>query len=143
MHQQFILLKEKIDERTGSISDNRLYYRNRAYRLFISTTILSALVTVLLGLNIGEFDIWLKKISLVITSIITILSAYNSFFNHKDLWITNNTALNKFYELKFNMEYREKDPTAVTQVEVDEFKKAYQSILNELNTNWAKSRTIK
>ncbi len=138
---QLQLLKDKIDKHIKNINDSRIYYRTKAFSLYISTTVLSALVTVILGLGIHDLDAYSKGISLLLSALITVLSAYNTFFNHKELWTANNNALNKFYELRFNIEFREQGASPLSQTEVDDFRKNYQLILDELNATWAKSRS--
>lgn len=140
--EQLELLKSKIDDRINGINSRRLYYRRQAFYAFIGTAILSALATVLLGLQSQSRYIETIRIScLIITSIITIINTYNAFFNHKELWIANNNALNKFYELKFNIEYFEKESQPWDMQSLLIFKQTYQEILNDLNQIWSKTRT--
>lgn len=139
------LLKEEVANRITSIDESRVYYRKRSFGFYISITILSAIVTILLGSAFESPDLenWLKRISLALTAMITVLSAYNIFFNHKELWVANNQALNSLKELRFNIDFREADATPVSTAEIDDLKKKYQLILDELNSTWAKSRATK
>lgn len=139
--EQLELLKEKIAERIKGINSRRLHYRSQAFYAFISTAALASVTTILLGLNLD--DPWKERIriaALVITTIITLINTYNAFFNHKELWVANNSALNRFYELQFDIEFFEKGSMPLELIAVDEFKKRYQAILNELNQTWYKSR---
>jgi len=140
LDNQFTFLKGLIEKRIEGINSRRIYYRKCAFRAFISTAALAALNTILLGLHIDQLSIELKNTALVVSSIITIINTYNAFFNYKELWIGNNDALNRFYALKFNIQYYENGTPPLDPNQVDIFKNEYQSILDELNQTWQKSR---
>src|SRR6476469_144366 len=100
--QQIELLKTKIADRIQGANQRRNGYRKKAFYAFISTAALAAFSSVLLGLDVG--DEWKESVrigALVISTIITLINTYNAFFNHKELWVANNQALNKFYQLNF------------------------------------------
>lgn len=139
--EQFEFLKTSVNDRINGINKRRLNYRQQAFYAFFSTAALAALATVLLGLQLnGKWVETIRITALIITSLITLINTFNAFFNHKELWIANNTALNKLYELKFNMEYVEKGSQPFDLQVIDLYKKKYQEILDELNQTWYKSR---
>lgn len=137
---QLELIKKSIQKRIESIDRKRLKYRNNAYRTFITVTILGALVTVLLGLNLKGYEEPIRIMSLIITAVVTILNAYNSFFSHKELWVANNSALNRFYALQFTIAFLEESGQPFDAATVNTLKDEYDQILNELNNNWLKGR---
>lgn len=135
-------LKSQIDERVISISKNRNYYRKIAFNSHMGTAVLSAIIGLALGLNICEktgHEIT-RILSIILTSTIAILNAYQAFFNHKELWIENNQALNNFYHLKFDIEFAEKSEGDLSVQTIEEYKRRYQEILDELNKTWVKNR---
>jgi hypothetical protein len=139
------LLKSEIKKRISGIDSSRVYYRDRSFGFYISITILSALTTILLGSDFDDPDVqsWLKRLALILTALITVVSSYNAFFNHKDLWIANNQALNRLKELSFNVSFREAEPRPLSEDEIEKFRANYQTILDELNNTWANSRAAK
>jgi hypothetical protein len=139
-NDQLAFIKEMITERLADANSSRLYYRQHAYRYYISTTVLGAFTTILLGLNIEALKETARIGALIITSVVTIFNAYNAFFNNKELWVANNAAVNRFYQLNFDIAFAEKNPTKITDEDVLLFKKRYQEILDELNTTWQKNR---
>lgn len=140
-NEQLTLLKQNIEDRIKGINGRRLYYRGRALFAVVSTALLAALSAVLLGLNLENWSEEIRIAVLIITSIISLINVYNAFFNYKDLWIANNTALNKFYELKFSINFAEKGEPKPDGNAVERFRSTYQQILNELNQTWLKTRT--
>lgn len=133
-------LKVSIAERLKNIDSKRIYYRRQAFSAYILTAVLSAITTILLGLKIPELNEFVRISALVITTVITVISAYNAFFNNKELWIANNIARNRFYKLHFEIEYAEKAPDTISDEVVTGFKNSYQEILDDLNATWQKTR---
>jgi hypothetical protein len=139
-NEQLDFIKKMIMERLADADSSRLFYRQRAYRYYISTIVLGAFTTVLLGLNIETLKETARIGALIITSLVTIINAYNAFFNNKELWVANNSAVNRFYQLNFDISFAEKNLTKISDEEILIFKKRYQEILDELNTTWQKNR---
>ncbi|MDJ1483115.1 DUF4231 domain-containing protein [Cytophagaceae bacterium YF14B1] len=140
--ETFLFLKKSISDRITSVNRNRLYYRRRSFYAFISTTILAALTTVLLGINSVDPDCkeFIRIAALLISSVITIVNAYNSYFNHKELWLINNQALNRFYKLQFEIEFLEKGHENITPDKINELREEYQKIIDQLNSEWDRHR---
>ncbi len=141
-NSQLEFLKENIEERINRIDGARIDYKNKAFAAFISSTVLSAITTILLGLRIDDSpgkDI-VRITALILTTTVTVIGAYNSFYSHKELWIANNIAKTKFLQLKFNILYDEQGAAPILEKDIDAYKKTYQDILNELNGTWQKNR---
>jgi hypothetical protein len=106
----------------------------------MSTSVLAAVTAIILGLNVQQsMQVVVKTAALIISAIITVINAFNAFYNHRELWIGNNHALNRFYKLKFDIAYCEQGGT-VTQQDVNGFRDTYQNILDELNEDWGVRR---
>ena len=103
-----LFLKKQIDNRIVTFNSSRNYYRRKAFVLFISITVLAAFSTVILGINQEFRNESLRIITLIITSLITVISAYNTFFDNKGMWIAYNIALNELNRLKFDIQFQEK-----------------------------------
>ncbi|MCU7616011.1 SLATT domain-containing protein [Chryseobacterium sp. PBS4-4] len=140
--EQLKFLKEQIDRRITRINSSRLYYRRVAFWTYLSITILAAMSTIVLGLNFEIIKDILRIIALVISGCITVISAYNTFFDNKGMWIAYNDALNEIYKLKFAIEFREKQDYEIDQITIEQFKLQYQNILDELNDVWTRSKSI-
>ena len=139
-NKQFDFLKESIEKRIKHIDGRRIYYRRQSFVFFISSAVLGGIVTILLGLNLQGWENEIRIASLIMTTLITFLSTYNSFFNYKDLWVANNFARNRFNELKFTIEYWENGDEPISDEQIESIRKSYQEILNELNQSWMKSK---
>jgi hypothetical protein len=141
--EKLSFLKENVLDQLKRVDQRRISYKNKAFKIFMSVTVLTGVTTILLGINSTDLKEFSRISALILTTAVTVINAYNTFFAHKELWVTNNNAHNRLLELNFNINYFEKGNTAITDAQIEEFKKTYQEILNELNTNWQKNRTDK
>ena len=144
-NEQLAFLKEQINERLKKTDSSRMYYRKRSFRFYMFTAVLTAITTVILGLNLKDaiYGEVMRIIALVITTTVTVFNVYNAFFNHKELWVAYNNATNRFHQLQFEIEFEEKSGEAVDETRIEFFKKKYQDILDELNSTWDKNRLLK
>jgi hypothetical protein len=133
-------LKACIDQRLVRIDSHRIDFKKRAFKSFILSTVLSAITTILLGLNIPSLAEVVRITALSLTTTVTVINAYNSYFSHKELWIANNIAKNRLLQLKFNIDYAEQGEQSISDSQIENFKKNYQDILNDLNATWQKNR---
>ena len=159
------------NEISSALEKNRRYRNNnkkKAFRFHIIITVLAAITTVILGLNIELYANYIRITALIIGAIITIISTWNTFYNHKELWINHTILVSQLKELLFDLDYLIADKPKVIkdstqkipekQIESDttetqmhmEFKKEleiiknkYFDIIGESYTDWRKLRLDK
>lgn len=144
-NSQLVFLKEQINERLKKTNSSRIYYRKRSFRFYMLTSVLTAITTIILGLNLKNvfYNDATRITALIITTIVTLLNVYNAFFNHKELWVAYNNATNKFHQLQFEIEFEEKSGNEMNETKIELFRKSYQNIIDELNSTWDKNRLPK
>lgn len=138
--EQLIYIKDSLDKRIESVNKKRIFYRKWSFIVLFSTAFLAIISSILLGLNSKLFAEATRITVLIITSIISLISVVNAFFNYKELWLANNTARNRFYELKFKIELFEKSEENSSLAIIESFANVYQEIINDLNQSWIKAR---
>src|SRR5580698_5678215 len=111
--EKLSFLKENIKHQIEGIDQRRLHYKKQAFAVFITATILSAVTTVLLGMNIDCLKEYFRIAALILTTCITVINAYHAFYGHKELWIANNEAENRLRELQFDINYYESGKTEI------------------------------
>jgi hypothetical protein len=75
--------------------------KTKAVGLQIATVTFSAAITVLLGLKTGSGTATLfKNVALALGALITTLSAYDAFYNHRGLWIQRSITLERLSQLQ-------------------------------------------
>jgi len=133
-------LQAEIEKRIKGFQSSRDFYRRRAFLVTIGTTILSAATTVLLGLKIAECNETIKVVAMIITALISIISAYNAFYAPKELWLVNNEAINKMYSLHHHIKYELSGKTSYDANLVNRFDQLYSDLLKEINEDWRNKR---
>ncbi|GBE95709.1 DUF4231 domain-containing protein [Nostoc cycadae] len=136
-------IKQKIDKRIGSFRERRNENRSNAIRIKLISLSVASLTTVLLGLNgLNNTDkIVLQNVAFTLSAVTTLLTAWDTFFNYRGLWVKYTTTLNELYELKDNLEYLSTgEITNISKEDLDKLYQRYQSILNETNATWTELR---
>ena len=119
---QLEYVKEQVSTEIGLYTGRRHFNRRAAFLFTIIPATLAALATVCIGTSeILDFT-WLAILAMVATGVASILGAWESLFSNQKLWRINNVALTDLYELRSDIEYREKavEP-AMTQEETDQY----------------------
>lgn len=90
----------------GRFSDDRARHKRTALSLKMSTSGLGALATVFLGWHASPYADLLKDGALVLTASITLLAAYDAFFEPRKLWVRDTMVLNSLMDLQREWELR-------------------------------------
>jgi len=138
--KQVDFLKNQLEGTIKSLYDRRGDNRKKAFRLQIATTVLSSISTIVLGLKIEGREEHTRIFALIVSSLITVITAIDAFYNHKRLWLTYADSLNAMYSLRYELNYRLSAPAEITADELNRFRDRYQLILNANNEKWMKLR---
>jgi hypothetical protein len=68
--------------------------------------LLAGVVTVLIGLQGETFDqTLLRNLALALGALITVVNAFDAFFDHRSLWIKKTVTLSRLYALKRDLSF--------------------------------------
>lgn len=82
----------------------------KAFSLQMATVMLSATVTVLLGLRTSDaMRTWLLNIALVLGTLITVLAAAEAFFTHRRMWVLRTATVRGLETLSRHVEFHMAD----------------------------------
>lgn len=91
----------EITRALAQYGERRRRDKRKAILLQVATVTLSASITVLLGISVGHFtETILRNTALGLGAAITVLAAYDAFYNHRGLWIQRSITLENITELK-------------------------------------------
>lgn len=144
INKKIEFLRTHIDERINRFTSKRIDNKFKARNFYVSTTVLAAINTIVLGLdfaNVQWFDNQTKNIALIISALITIVGAYDSFFDHKGLWINFTAARSKMRRLKFELEFYLEGNNNIEKEDIEMFKEKYNEILNDVGKKWSNLRS--
>ena len=125
------------------------FYRKRHYIAQMSSVVLSATVTIIAGLKMSGLPAFFtiseaasSNIILVLGALITVLSAWGTFFSPHESWNINSEIHGKLRALQAKLEFSQrhpdfasKEPTIVAEIFAE-----YQKILSEYSTKWLELR---
>ena len=139
-------LLAQIDDRIRGFTKRRNNNKYKARNFHILVTLLGAIATVVLGLDLMKYEGMSffqdnsKNIALIITAGVTVVSAYNTFFDHKGLWVNYTVARNDFYSLRFDIDFYLKGNKKIDPDRILQFKDRYNEVLDRTNQKWTKQR---
>lgn len=131
-------ISKVLDKHIASYDNKRSFNHNKALRLFLMVTTLGATNTILLGLDIEEYQEHLRISALILSALITLASAYNAFFNNKALWIKYTKASNELKGIRADFIYylAGKDDAELEIDVLNSIKKRLDETLEDVNNNW-------
>lgn len=77
--------------------------------------------------------------ALLVSASLTIVTAWDNLYRHKDLWIMNVKARNNFYNLKEDIEHAKRTKT-LDQNQLKTFFQRYRDTLSESSRSWEAMR---
>ena len=135
-------LKYQLASHLESFEKKRVNNKKKAFFIYLSVTAISALVTVLLGLqgmSNGEI-IWIRNIALILSATVTVLSGFDSFFNHRSLWVQYTQTFTELRGLQSRLHYLTATQEVLLDDEVDQLFDEMQKILLVTNKWWQDQR---
>ena len=136
-------IESEIQKRIKSFDERRKFYRKGTFQSTMLTALLSATTTFLIGFGqIYNLTI-VSIIALATSSFMTVVSAWESFYNYRPRWIQNNDTLMKLYELNSDIKYQKSlKGSHLNTEEIDKFYQRYEVILRAANENWKDDRSV-
>jgi len=120
-------------------------FKKVAFRLKIISVLLAAIITILLGMKIGNNDDvqnTFSNIALILGAAITVLSAYEAFFDPRALWLRETVTFARLKDLQRDILFWRsgKDPEDIDVEILDTFKLKLDYILEDTLKYWMKVR---
>ena len=132
------VLKTKSSDYNAKRGENK----RKALLFKLTITGFSGATTVVLGLQgIGQ-EYLLRNTALVLSAWVTLLSTWDSFFNHRGLWARYTTTCAALRAVESDLEYLLlRDDGMYTEEQIDKLYERYQAIIQETNQWWQRERS--
>lgn len=105
---QLTWLRRELAVQIAEYKRRRRRDKRKAFALQMSTVVLSASITVLLGLRVaGTVGQRLSDVALILGALATVLAAMEAFFHHRDLWVLRTATLRRLESLDRRVSYYE------------------------------------
>ena len=119
---QLEYVKQQLEHEIELYTARKHFNRKAAFAFTVVPATLAAFATVAIGASEKLGNQLLPIFAMVATGIASILGAWESLFSNRKLWRVNNVALTGLYEIKSDIEYREKEESnPITQHETNEY----------------------
>jgi hypothetical protein len=130
-------LRQTVNAELASFTAARLRNKRKAWLFRLSAGFLSAMTTVLLGVQISDWQTITRNVALVLSALVSFLSLWEGIFNHRSLWIRYTQTVGELRALLTSVNYLTCDGTeGVKPEEVDKLFKRYERIMVETNDWW-------
>jgi hypothetical protein len=137
-------LQTEIDNLVERYHDECARYKREAFQLRIVSVILAAMITVLLGLKLTNIAVvaWFSNMALVLGAAISVLSAYEAFFDPRALWVRETVTFARLKDLQRDVRFWStgEDPDAINATVLEMFKRRLDAILEDTLKYWMKIR---
>lgn len=139
-------MRSHLDTQIGEFNARRRRDKKKAVRAKVAQASVGAAVTVILGLDntaLGfstSTDARLKALALFLSAAVTIVAAWDAFFDHRSLWIRYAGVLAGLKAIRAELEYLTSDSDAVSEVELDALFRRSQALLESANLSWQQLR---
>jgi Protein of unknown function (DUF4231) len=135
-------LQTEVDNLVGRYQRDSRDYKRQASRLKLVSVFLSAIVTVLLGLKLNDeaLSIALSNGALVLSAAITVLSAYEAFFDPRALWVRETVTFARLKDLQRDLRFwaAGRESEDLDPAEVEKFKLRLDAVLEDTLKYWMK-----
>lgn len=128
----------KLEHLEGSVNETIEYYEKRnsknKFRAFIFKFVsagLSAVVTILLGINFKGYEQLFNSVALSISASVTVIAGMQAFFDYQELWVKYTETLDQLKILKESIEYVKLSGKALRLKDVEQLKMTYDEIVQQ------------
>lgn len=139
------VLQKELDSHIKRTSRARVNNKNKAFGLKVLAVCFASAITVLLGVKVTED--WAKvfqNLALILSAIVTLLSAFEAFYDHRSLWIQGTVTLSQLAALKNEADFFAAGRTQQVGNDdiskLDGFRNRLEQILQDELKAWLKMR---
>lgn len=137
-------LHKEISDLVSRYQTEASRYKNNAFRLKITSVFLAGTISVLLGLKFktGALPELFTNLALCLSAVISVLSAYEAFFDPRSLWVRETVTFVRLKDLQRDLRFWStgREPEAIDSETLDAFKARLDAILFDTLRHWVKLR---
>lgn len=127
---------DKLMNLQNIFTKDRERHKRTALWIKLSTAILAALATILLGWQEPTVPKLLQNIALVLNAVISVLAAYEVFFEPRKLWIRETLVLSTLKDIQRDLEFEHATPAVISDQKIEELKNRMDNVLKQSLNEW-------
>lgn len=131
------VLKQDVNSAIDRLSTTRYKNKKKAEYVVIWSAGISAVTTITIGLSslVGDWSKLFQGIALTLSASLTVLAAWDGFYNHKRLWLLQADIVNRLSDIKSDIKHLE-SKSEPGQESVNELYVRYKAAFREFNDQW-------
>ena len=135
-------LEEDLQRLVKRYGDDARRHKKTALALKIVSVCIAALITILLGLKLQAPEVrdLLSNVALVLGAVITVLSAYEAFFDPRALWIRETVTFARLKDVQRDLRYWARGAEPLDDQTLEGFKRRVDRVLDDSLKYWMKVR---
>jgi len=133
-------LSKTLQAQIDSFNLKRKDNKTKALRIKLAITVLGGMTTVLLGLQGTAHQNAMQNLALIFSALVTLLSTWDTFFNHRGLWTRYTATYTELMTIKSDLEYLRQGEGSLTEARLDGLYDRYQRVLRETDEWWLHER---
>jgi hypothetical protein len=146
---KFEVLKSQIADEVNHFKKRRDKNKLIARSVYTCATLISTANTVVLGFQLAQpaaapaiAHPAIRNAALIMSSLVTALVAYESFFNHRALWVRYAQTVCQLLSLQARIKYYSADGLRrIPDVDLDRFFEEFEVTLAQTNDWWQRARS--
>lgn len=136
---QAFLLKE-LQRLLDNFESDRERHKRSALWLRMTTTALASMATILLGLSWPDAEHTLRNIALVCNATITLMAAYELFYEPKRLWVRETQVYSHLKDIQRDLLFDISCGRPLPEARCLQYKDRISAALNSSLDDWIKSK---
>ena len=138
--QQMDYLSETISRCISLYDRKRQKNKFLAFGIKLTSTAFAATTTILLGLSVDlETKAFFTNVALVLSALVTLLTTWDAFFNHKALWLRFTVATQSLRSVQEDMDFL-RSRGELAQEQIDSLHKRYKRVVRDIDRDWESLR---
>ncbi len=134
-------LSKALGSNIDSFNRKRQNNKTKAFLFKMSITALGGATTVLLGLEDVSDPTLFKNAALVCSALITLLSTFDAFFNHRALWVRYTQTYTELLAIQSDLNYAlAGGPGTLQTDEIDALYRRFSLAMRRTNEWWQDTR---
>jgi hypothetical protein len=135
-------LMGELDKRISSFRSRRDFYRRGSFSFVIFASFLTAVTTLLIGLGEIYKQTILSIFALGTSASLSVLTAWDAFYGHRQRWIESNETLMRLYKLKSDIAFElTLQGSPLPEEHLRGYYNEYSQVLNDSNAQWKATRS--
>lgn len=134
------ILKKELDKQTNNFKKDRERHKRNALHVKLAIAMIAACATILLGWENPSLAPWFKNFALVLNALITVVAAYEVFYEPRKLWVRETIVFSKLKDLDRALNFELAQTPELANDRIEYYHQEITKILQESLKDWVQDK---